>query len=55
MMRLLVLASCLLFVLFLFAQVRTARAETCCEAPHGETVISMTSYPSAELKPSGTW
>lgn len=28
MMRILVLASCLLFVLFLFAQVRTAHAET---------------------------
>ena len=50
MMRLLALASCLLFVLFLFAQARTARAGSYCE-----TVISMTSYPSAELKPSGTW
>jgi len=44
------MASCLLFVLFLYAQVRSARAET-----YGETVISMTSYPSAGLKPSGTW
>jgi hypothetical protein len=39
MMRVLILTSCLLFVLFLYAQFTTARAET----RYGETLISMTS------------
>jgi hypothetical protein len=39
MMRVLILTSCLLFVLFLYAQLSTARAET----RYGETVISITS------------